>query len=65
MLREGAVAQQVTTKRSGVMAGLATALSDPNDILFFAVYSYRRRYRLLSGAVDGGVGAYRPERAFA
>ncbi|WP_232553273.1 hypothetical protein [Klebsiella michiganensis] len=36
MLREGAVAQQVTTKRSGVMAGLATALSDPNDILFFS-----------------------------
>ena len=34
-MREGAVAQQVATKRSGVMAGLATALSDPNDILFF------------------------------
>ncbi|WP_252990030.1 hypothetical protein [Klebsiella michiganensis] len=25
----------MATKRSGVMAGLATALSDPNDILFF------------------------------
>lgn len=35
ILREGAVAQQMATKRSGVMAGLATALSDPSDTLFF------------------------------
>lgn len=38
MLREDAVTQQVAKKRSGVMAGFATALSNPKDILFFAAF---------------------------
>lgn len=38
MLREDAVTQQAAKKRSGVMAGFATALSNPKDILFFAAF---------------------------
>lgn len=38
MLREDAVTQQVAKKRSGVMAGFATALSNSKDILFFAAF---------------------------
>lgn len=38
MLREDADMQLVAKKRSGVMAGFATALSNPKDILFFAAF---------------------------
>ena len=38
MLREEAVTQEASKKRSGVMAGFATALSNPKDILFFAAF---------------------------
>ena len=38
MLREEAVTQEASKKRSGVVAGFATALSNPKDILFFAAF---------------------------
>lgn len=38
MLRAEPVTQDASKKRSGVMAGFATALSNPKDILFFAAF---------------------------
>lgn len=38
MLRERAAPGSVSVKRSGVMAGFVTALSNPKDILFFAAF---------------------------
>ena len=70
MLRAEPVTQDASKKRSGVMAGFATALSNPKDILFFcrvfsAVYFCNRQLRFEPGAPDGGMGDDRLRRAYA
>jgi hypothetical protein len=51
------VAIAVEKGKASSPARIAGRFGDPKDILFSAVYSYHRRYRLQSGAIDGGVGA--------
>lgn len=55
MLREDAVTQQVAKKRSGVMAGFATALSNPKIFSFLPLFF---RSLFISPTVSAAVWGY-------